>query len=90
MKRYKKLKESLIEVRDFNQKIIGLKGSNYHLHIKDLEDGYTPLEMIMLSDIFNINNLNIDKLTEEQYFKSLEYIFEKIQMISKIKKENKK
>lgn len=87
MKKYRRLKESEIEIKSKEEQIIGLKNSKYHLHLKDLEEGYIPLEMEMLSEIFNINNLNIDKLSEEQYFKSLEYIFEKIQIIVNIKKE---
>jgi hypothetical protein len=79
MKRYKRYES--IEVKDYKEKIIGLKGSNYPLHLKDLEEGYIPLEMEMLPELFEINNLDINKLNEEQYFKSLEYIFEKIQDI---------
>ena len=79
MKRYKRYES--IEVKDYKEKTIGLKGSNYHLHLKDLEEGYIPIEMEMLSELFEINNLDINKLNEEQYFKSLEYIFEKIQDI---------
>lgn len=83
MKKYKPFKEQL-EMKDKETKAFGLKGSNYHLHVDDLIEGKIPIEIEAFHEICNILNLDINKLSEDKYFKCLEIIFEKIQVVYNI------
>jgi hypothetical protein len=79
MKKFK----SPLKIKDYEERIIGLKGRNYHLHVQDLIDGMVPIEMEMLQELCKILGVDYAKLKQETCFLALEYIFNKVQDIYK-------
>jgi hypothetical protein len=76
-------------VIDKENGIISLKDTNYHFHAQDIQEGRTPIEMIKLTEICQILNIDEDSIPMEKLMECYAKLYEIIEFSYEVSKNEK-